>query len=99
MGEDRKKRQRPKPLFFIGQPSDHAASFSDRDDGRWVQAVVIVVVMAVRVIVPMAVVPVLRIVTDLATSSGHRPLEVLQTVGMVMVLAEGPVLQQRVSGK
>ena len=62
-----------------------------------VRAVAIVVVMAVPVIVPMAVTLVLRIVTVLITPSGHQHLEVLGTVGMVVVLAEGPVIQQRVS--
>ena len=61
------------------------------------RAMVIVVVMAVPVIVPMAVALVLGIVTVLITSSGHQHLEVLGTVGMVVVLAEGPVIQQRVS--
>ena len=59
----------------------------------------IVKVMTVPVIVPMAVTLVLRIVTVLIAPSGHKHLEVLRTVGMVMVLAEGPVIQQRVSGK
>jgi len=63
------------------------------------RAMVIVVVMAVPVIVPMAVALVLGIVTVLITPSGHQHLEVLGTVGMVVVLAEGPVIQQRVSGK
>ena len=63
------------------------------------RAVVIVVMMAVRVIVSMAFTLVIRIVTDLITSSGHRHLEVLQTVGIVMVLAEGPVIKQRVPGE
>ena len=61
------------------------------------RAMVIVVVMAVPVIVPMAVALVLCIVTVLITSSGHQHLEVLGAVGMVVVLAEGPVIQQRVS--
>ena len=61
------------------------------------RAMVIVVVMAVPVIVPMAVALVLGIVTVLITPSGHQHLEVLGTVGMVVVLAEGPVIQQRVS--
>ena len=61
------------------------------------RAMVIVVVMAVPVIVPMAVALVLCIVTVLITPSGHQHLEVLGTVGMVVVLAEGPVIQQRVS--
>ena len=60
---------------------------------------VIVVVMAVPVIVPMAVTLVLGIVTVLVTPSWHKHLEVLGTVGMVVILAEGPVIQQRVSGK
>jgi len=64
-----------------------------------VRAVVIVVVMAVPVIVPMAVTLVLGIVTVLVTPSWHKHLEVLGTVGMVVILAEGPVIQQWVSGK
>ena len=64
-----------------------------------VRAVVIVVVMAVPVIVPMAVTLVLGIVTVLIAAPGHKHLEVLGTVGMVVILAEGPVIQQRVSGK
>ena len=63
------------------------------------RAVVIVVVMAVPVIVPMPVTLVLRIMTVLITSSWHKHLEILRTVGMVKVLAEGPVIQQRVPGK
>ena len=64
-----------------------------------VGAVVIVVVMSVPMIVPMAVALVLGIVAVLITSSGHEHLEVLGAVGMVVILAEGPVIQQRVSGK
>ena len=64
-----------------------------------VRAVVIVVVMSVPVIVPMAVTLVLRIVTVLVAPSGHKHLKVLGTVGMVVILAEGPVIQQRVSGE
>ena len=63
------------------------------------RAVVIVVVMAVPVIVPMAVTLVLGIVTVLITPSWHKHLEVLGTVGMVVILAEGPVIQQWVSGE
>lgn len=63
------------------------------------RAVVVVVVMAVPVIMPMAVTLVFGVVTAFITSSRHKHLEVLRTVGMVMVLAEGPVIQQRVSGK
>ena len=63
------------------------------------RAVVVMMVMAVPVIVPMAVTLVLRIVTVFIAPSGHKHLEVLRTVGMVVVLAEGPVIQQRVSGK
>ena len=62
------------------------------------RAVVVVVVMTMPVIVPMAVTLVLRVVTVLIASSGHRHLEVLRTVGVVVILAEGPVIQQRVSG-
>ena len=65
--------------------------------GMW--AVIVVVVMTVPVIVPMAVTLVLGVVPVLIASSGHKHLEVLRTVGMVMVLAEGPVIQQRVSGE
>ena len=60
---------------------------------------IIVRVMAVPVIVLIAVTLVLRVVTIFITPPGHKHLEVLGTVGMVMVLAEGPVIQQRVSGK
>ena len=63
------------------------------------RAVVIVVVMTMPVIVPMAVTLVLGVVTVLIASSGHQHLEVLRAMGMVMVLAEGPVIQQRVSGE
>ena len=63
------------------------------------RAVVVMMVMAVPVIVPMAVTLVLRIVTVFIAPSGHKHLEVLRTVGMVVVLAEGPVIQQRVSGE
>ena len=64
-----------------------------------VRTVVIVVVMAVPVIVPMAVTLVLGVVPVLITAPGPKHLEVLGTVGVVMVLAEGPVVQQRVSGE
>ena len=64
-----------------------------------VRAVVIVVVMTVPVIVPMAVTLVLGVVTVLIAPSGHKHLEVFGTVGMVMVLAECPVIQQWVSGE
>ena len=64
-----------------------------------VRAVVIVVVMPVPVIVPMAVTLVLGIMTVLIAPSWHKHLEVLGTVGMVVILAEGPVIQQRVSGE
>ena len=60
---------------------------------------IIVRVMAVPVIVLIAVTLVLHVVTIFITPPGHKHLEVLGTVGMVMVLAEGPVIQQRVSGK
>ena len=65
--------------------------------GVW--AVVIVMVMAVPVVVPMAVTLVLGIMTVLIAPSRHKHLEVLGTVGMVVILAEGPVIQQRVSGE
>ena len=64
-----------------------------------VGAVVIVVVMAVPVIMAVAVTLMLSIMTFLITPSWHKHLEVLGTVGMVVVLAEGPVVQQRVPGK
>ena len=64
-----------------------------------VRAVVVMMVMTVPVIMPMAVTLVLGIVTVLVTPSWHKHLEVLGTVGMVVILAEGPVIQQRVSGK
>ena len=64
-----------------------------------VGAVVIMVVMSVPVIVPMAVALVLGIVTGLITPSGHQHLEVLGAMGMVVILAEGPVIQQRISGQ
>ena len=64
-----------------------------------VGAMVVVVVMTVPVIVSMAVTLVLGVVTVLITPSGHKHLKVLRTVGMVVVLAEGPVIQQWVSGK
>ena len=60
---------------------------------------VVVVVMTVPVIVPMAVTLVLGVMTVLITPSGHKHLKVLRTVGMVVIFAEGPVVQQRVSGK
>jgi hypothetical protein len=64
-----------------------------------VGAVVIVVMMSVPMIVPMAVALVLGIVTALVAPSRHKHLEVLGTVGMVVILAESPVIQQRVSGE
>ena len=60
---------------------------------------VVVVVMTVPVIVPMAVTLVLGVVPVLITPSGHKHLEVLGTVGVVVILAEGPVIQQRVPGE
>ena len=63
------------------------------------RAVVIMMVMTVPVIMAVAVTLVLGIVSVLIASSGHKHFEVLWTVGMVMVLAEGPVIQQRVSGE
>ena len=62
-------------------------------------AVVVVVVVTMPVIVPMAVTLVLGVVPVLITSSRHKHLEVLGTVGVVVVLAECPVIQQRVSGE
>ena len=64
-----------------------------------VRAMVVVVVMAVPMIMAVAITLMLRIVTALVTPSGHQHLEVLGTVGVVVVLAEGPVIQQRVSGE
>jgi hypothetical protein len=99
MGEGGIKKQRPKPLFFLGDRMAAALALVVVMMIVGVRTVVIVVVMAVPVIVPMAVTLVLRIVTVLIPPSGHKHLEVLRTVGMVMVLAEGPVIQQRVSGE
>ena len=64
-----------------------------------VRAVVIVVVMTVPVIMAVAIALMLRIMTVFVTPSGHKHFEVLRTVGMVVILAEGPVIQQWVSGK
>ena len=64
-----------------------------------VGAVVIVVVMSVPMIVPLAVALVLGIVTALVAPSRHKHFEVLGAMGMVVILAESPVIQQRVSGK
>ena len=64
--------------------------------GVW--AVVIVVVMAMPVIVPVSVTFVLGIVTLFITPSGHQHLKVLGAVGVIVVFAEGPVIEQRVSG-
>lgn len=64
-----------------------------------VGAVIIVVVIAVPVVVPMAVTLVLRVVTIFITPSSHEHLEVLETLQMVMVWAEGAVIQKRVSGE
>ena len=64
-----------------------------------VRAVVIMVVVSVPVIVPMAIALVLGIVTVLIASSWHKHLEVLGAMRMVVILAECPVIQQRVSGK
>ena len=64
-----------------------------------VGAVVIVVVMSVPVIVPMAITLVLGIVTVLVAPSRHKHFEVLGAMGVVVILAESPVIQQRVSGK
>ena len=55
----------------------------------------VVVMMAVPVAMPMAVTLVFGVVTAVITSSGHKHLEVFRTVGMVIVLAEGPVIQPR----
>ena len=64
-----------------------------------VRAVVIMVVVSVPVIVPVAIALVLGIVTDLIAPSWHKHLEVLGAMGIVVILAEGPVIQQQVSGK
>ena len=56
------------------------------------RAVVVMMVMTVPVIVPMAVTLVLGVVPVLITSSRHKHLEVLGTVGVVVILAEGPVI-------
>ena len=63
------------------------------------RTVVVMMVMAVPVIVPMAVTLVLGIVAVLIAPSRHKHLEVLGAMGMVVVFAKGPVIQQRVSGK
>ena len=63
------------------------------------RAVVVVVVMTMPVIVPMAVTLVLGVVTVLITPSWHKHLEVLGAMGVVVILAKGPVIQQRVSGE
>ncbi len=55
----------------------------------------VVVMMAVSEVMPMAVTLVFGVVTAVITSSGHKHLEVFRTVGMVIVLAEGPVIQPR----
>ena len=57
------------------------------------------VVIVVAISVPMAVTVVFRIKTVFITPPGHKHLEVLWTVGMIMVLAEGSVIQHRVSGE
>ena len=57
------------------------------------RAMVIVVVMSVPVIMAVAVTLVLRIVTVFIAPSGHKHLEVLGAVGVVVILAEGPVIQ------
>jgi len=98
MGEEGKKTA-AEAAFFLGDRMAAALALVVVMMIVGVRAVVIVVVMAVPVIVPMAVTLVLRIVTVLITPSGHKHLEVLWTVGMVMVFAEGPVIQQRVSGE
>ena len=60
---------------------------------------VVVMVMAMPVIVPVAITLMFCIVTVLTTPSGHKHLEVLGAVGVVVIFAEGPVIQQRVSGE
>ena len=60
---------------------------------------VIIMVMTVPVIVPMAVTFVLGVVTVLIAPPGHKHLEVLGAVWVFVVLAGGPVIQQRVSGE
>ena len=52
-----------------------------------------------ELIVAMAVTLMPGIVTGLIASSRHKHLEVLGAMGVVVILAEGPVIQQRVSGK
>ncbi len=64
-----------------------------------VGTVVIVMVMSVPVIVPVAITLMLCVVTVLITPSWHKHLEVLGAVGMVVIFAEGPVIQQWVSGE
>ena len=64
-----------------------------------VGTVVIVMVMVMLMMVPVAITPMLCIVTVLITPSWHQHLEVLGAVGMVVIFAEGPVIQQWVSGE
>ena len=63
------------------------------------RTVVVMMVMSVPVIMPMTIAFVLGIVSFLAASSRHRHLEVFRAVRVVMVFAEGPVIQQRISGQ
>ena len=60
---------------------------------------VIMMVMSVPVIMPMTIAFVLGIVSLLAAASRHKHLEVFWAVRVVMVFAEGPVVQQRISGQ
>ena len=63
------------------------------------RAVVVMMVVSVPVIMAVAITLMLGIVTFLITPSGHEHLKVLGTVGMVVILAKGPVIQQGVPGK
>ena len=63
------------------------------------RTMVIMMVMSVPVIMPMTIAFVLGIVSLLAASSRHKHLEVFRAVRMVMIFAESPVVQQRISGQ
>ncbi|GIR71694.1 MAG: hypothetical protein CM15mP74_29450 [Halieaceae bacterium] len=93
------KKQRPSRCFLLGDRMAAALALVIVVMVVGVGAVVIVVVMSVPVIVPMAITLVLGIVTVLIPPSRHKHLEVLGAMGMVVILAEGPVIQQRVSGE
>lgn len=62
------------------------------------RAVLIMVMMAMPVIMSVAVTFVLVIVPRLFSSSRHEHLEVFRAVGVIMVLTERPVVEQRIAG-